>query len=834
MTKLRLRRELVAMVALVFVAAASTFGQNEGASAVVDFNLAAGDQAQTLKAAAFATNDIIKLEVRATNTDSIVAHQFRLTYKKAHLQFNSAQSNVSNAAVEDNMLLANGGAIFLNAFTSALVEDPGSVAGDTTLLFAVTLDAATQTPVNSVGGNGLMGIVALRVQAGFTTSTTTTVRLENAKFIHYTLASNENQIIENYSITNGAAPNALPTIPGLDVPLSGTAVLLNWNEAAESRTFAWSASTDADAGDTVKYILHLGAQTFTPGNGGKDTSMSLTAAQMISALTAKAQTLSWYVGATDGKDTTDSSTRSIYIFNNTALVPVATARGTVDATGVTDTDGDTVKVAGVMLHTANFGGDSGPPANTSYYMYSGGAGINVFRLAQGKTFTQGDSVQVAGAIDQFRGLTEVIAFDTSHVRKVTGGRPLPSAATITIADYLATVASNEQYEASLIRINNITKVSGTWPSVGGAANLTVTDGTGQLTLRIESETNIDDNAEPAYPVNVIGIGTQFGTSTPPFNTGYQISPRTYSDISKVNIPPGAFTLVSPTSGTIVTVTSSAQTQTFSWNASVDGNTPPDAITYSVKAVGLGVTYPAGANTSLDLTGTQMQGLILPNQAQTARQWYVLASDGSTQTSSDTFDITFVNTPPDAIFISGDPGAPVSVGTQIVFGVSADDPTNDPLTYKWYVDAALEKTGSGTDTTFTRTFATLGTFDVKVVVSDNRLGKDSLLVSVTTTSVKEGDLVPTEFAVHQNFPNPFNPSTIIKFDLPEETSVRLVIYNILGQAVRTLIADEIHEAAFYSITWDGRDDYGTSLSSGVYLYRLQAGDFVSMKKMVLMK
>jgi subtilisin family serine protease len=89
-------------------------------------------------------------------------------------------------------------------------------------------------------------------------------------------------------------------------------------------------------------------------------------------------------------------------------------------------------------------------------------------------------------------------------------------------------------------------------------------------------------------------------------------------------------------------------------------------------------------------------------------------------------------------------------------------------------------------------------------------------------------LPTEFALHQNYPNPFNPATEIGFALPEASTVKLEVFNILGQRVITLIDAEM-EAGEHTAQWDASD-----VSSGVYLYRLEANDFVSTKKMVLLK
>jgi hypothetical protein len=110
----------------------------------------------------------------------------------------------------------------------------------------------------------------------------------------------------------------------------------------------------------------------------------------------------------------------------------------------------------------------------------------------------------------------------------------------------------------------------------------------------------------------------------------------------------------------------------------------------------------------------------------------------------------------------------------------------------------------------------------------------------TFTVSAGELLslngvslPTAFALHNNYPNPFNPVTNILYDVPELTDVTLEIFNVMGQRVRTL-AQGSHEPGRYQIVWNATNDIGESLSSGMYIYRIQAGDFVSVKKLVLMK
>ncbi|MBD3258923.1 T9SS type A sorting domain-containing protein, partial [candidate division GN15 bacterium] len=94
-------------------------------------------------------------------------------------------------------------------------------------------------------------------------------------------------------------------------------------------------------------------------------------------------------------------------------------------------------------------------------------------------------------------------------------------------------------------------------------------------------------------------------------------------------------------------------------------------------------------------------------------------------------------------------------------------------------------------------------------------------------------LPTDFALDQNYPNPFNPSTTIDFALPTAAEARVWIYNTLGQRVTTLV-DESLPAGYHEIEWDGTDMSGNPVASGIYFYRLEAGDFVQSRKMMLLK
>ena len=94
-------------------------------------------------------------------------------------------------------------------------------------------------------------------------------------------------------------------------------------------------------------------------------------------------------------------------------------------------------------------------------------------------------------------------------------------------------------------------------------------------------------------------------------------------------------------------------------------------------------------------------------------------------------------------------------------------------------------------------------------------------------------LPESFALLQNYPNPFNLSTTVSFDLPLRSRVVITVYNVVGQVVTTLL-DEIRQAGHYDIKWDGKDQHGETIASGVYLYEMRAGEYTGTRKMLLLK
>ena len=107
------------------------------------------------------------------------------------------------------------------------------------------------------------------------------------------------------------------------------------------------------------------------------------------------------------------------------------------------------------------------------------------------------------------------------------------------------------------------------------------------------------------------------------------------------------------------------------------------------------------------------------------------------------------------------------------------------------------------------------------------------VSATIVGIEGGEIIPSDYVLYDAYPNPFNPSTTIKYGLPYQSDATLIIYNLMGQEI--VRWDEYNlTAGYYEKTWNGTNKFGVPVVSGVYLYKFITGDFVVTRKMLLLK
>ena len=119
-------------------------------------------------------------------------------------------------------------------------------------------------------------------------------------------------------------------------------------------------------------------------------------------------------------------------------------------------------------------------------------------------------------------------------------------------------------------------------------------------------------------------------------------------------------------------------------------------------------------------------------------------------------------------------------------------------------------------------------DMGITNWDNDIGNYLFFNSTNPVYATHEELFPEGFVLYQNYPNPFNPSTTIRFSLPQRSDIALVIYDELGNEIRTLVSGD-HEAGTYEVDFDA-----TGLSSGIYFYQIKSASFSETRKLVLMK
>ncbi len=217
------------------------------------------------------------------------------------------------------------------------------------------------------------------------------------------------------------------------------------------------------------------------------------------------------------------------------------------------TNGDTIAVFGVVI-SPNIGG-----YYSSYFIQDTSGGVDVYSPTL-LNFKVGDSVFVVGTVDQYNGLEEIMPLvgDSLHFGLLKHNAVLPKPKLLSLHDFVRIRGLAESYEGQLIQLDTLYKASGTWPGSGSGASIYVTNSSKADTaqLYVNKNTNVAGSKEHSYPINLIGVVSQYGTDS----TGYEIIPPDTSDITSLSTAPGVPTLASPLGG----VTGEPRLTTFSW------------------------------------------------------------------------------------------------------------------------------------------------------------------------------------------------------------------------------------------------------------------------------
>lgn len=566
------------------------------------------------------------------------------------------------------------------------------------------------------------------------------------------------------------------------------------------------------------------------------------------------------------------------------FIPIAQARIDANNDFIPDLVDDTVTVKGI-INSINFTASSN---RFSYYIQDNTGGINITKGSEtggGPVYEIGDEIKVTGVIGQFNGTTQM-NLDADMLAGIellsTGNMIQPME--MTIADFLANA---EMYEGVLIKFVGVEKTASSvaWPAEGSDANMTITDGT-EITLRIDRDTDIDGSPEPEYPVNVMGVATQYSTSTPP-NDGYQISPNMYSDFTPYGTGVSFMVMEDWNMISVPVITDDMSTTTLFPNATTQAfgfdNGYVTAATLE-NGAGYWLKFPAAEEIShfgmvpeVNIPVVEGWNMIGPYHEKVAADDIVTSPAGILVSEFFGFNGTYVvadtGYPGHGYWVksSSDGQIWVSAPLNKKSPVQTADPKADfaklIITDVTGISNTLYLSSSSVSGYEMPPLPPQGAFDVRfstntyvealagatvqlrgvqypVTVSiegaDVRLsdgvslnaalknGENVVLSESSGSFNVESLVIPAEFELSQNYPNPFNPTTTIKFGVPEASRVTLKVYNAIGEQVATLVEQNM-DAGYHTVQFNA-----SQLTSGVYFYSITAGDYNAVKKMMILK
>jgi cytochrome c-type biogenesis protein CcmE len=502
--------------------------------------------------------------------------------------------------------------------------------------------------------------------------------------------------------------------------------------------------------------------------------------------------------------------------------------------------GDTLMITGVITSP------SLSSTSTTFFIQDATAGIEVFYYGAlpAVNLTMGDSIFVIGKVAQYHGLDEFepLTNDSTNLGLLKHNAVMPMPMKISLHQY---VMNSESYEGMLIQIDTLFKSSGTWPAHSGSLYFTNKGKTDTAQVYVNAATNIGGTPEPMYPVNVVGIGSQYSSGTTVYNDGYEILPRNKTDINSsywVSIAKarmdgnhdlipdysvsgdtlmitGVITSpsLSSTSTTFFIQDATAGIEVFYYGALPAVNlTMGDSIFVIGKVAqyhGLDEFEPL-TNDSTNL-GLLKHNAVMPMPMKISLHEYVM--------NSESYEGMLIEI--DTLYKAS--GTWPSTSGSLYFTNKGNTDTAQV-----YINAAT-KIGGTTEPAYPINLVGIGSqytsttsvYDdgYEIVPRDSADIKSDVLVGIR----KNQNRIYT-YNLYQNYPNPFNPTTLIRFEVPSAQKVQLFVYNVLGQKVATLY-NSIAPEGITTLNFDA-----SNLASGVYIYSIKTANYTTSKKLMLLK
>jgi len=464
------------------------------------------------------------------------------------------------------------------------------------------------------------------------------------------------------------------------------------------------------------------------------------------------------------------------------------------------------------------------------FTYKGGAGTLAFNNTQCE-ITTGAGIVISGIVYGNGSITSSAStsmkIDSVNAPAVGAAFSIPVTAKNLTA--VGSITLKIGYNAAVATFVNATNAPAGVTFTGNAANGVITliwyDASGNTPLTLASGKLLDLNftyLTGSSPLTFSAADCEVTTGAGAVITGIAYI---NGSITNINLKP----VLSP----VAAITKAAR-DTVRFTVSATDANPADVLTYSAPVVPTGATFTPATRTFLWVPALAQYGTYPVK---------VFVSDGQLKDSI-TVSITVTRLP--IVVLNAIPNQPDMNDANRTFKRKLTSPAvfgNNvgTLTYTASSDKAAYASVNiiAPDTLVVKGLKPSAGVAILITVvardTNANTGTTTFNVTITgTVGVEEVTGVPTEFSVSQNYPNPFNPSTTIKFGLPAQAPVTMEVYNVLGVKVRTLINGEVMNAAVHQIQWNGKDDAGVSVSSGVYIYRVKAGAFQMSKKMMMLK
>jgi len=313
----------------------------------------------------------------------------------------------------------------------------------------------------------------------------------------------------------------------------------------------------------------------------------------------------------------------------------------------------------------------------------------------------------------------------------------------------------------------------------------------------------------------------------------------YSFVTNIeNDPPSAVSLLTPDSVVVIDLTPH-----FYWEEAIDLD-PKDTLIYHILWRLIG-------SSSFDSLEVDTNSFVptIPLVDNSEYCWHVKTYDNHGAMSISDSSVFWTDSYPEppiafTTIAPGDSAIDLSTTVDFIWNSTTDPDPLDKVHYtliyatNWDDSSTYNRINVNEDTTAlvtlndrTKYFWLVEAVDEDSLITQSNKGKPKLL-SVGLSVITEG-LMPTEFALHQNYPNPFNPVTTINYELPEQSQVLINIYDILGREIRKLV-NTTQDAGYKSVIWDGTDEFGRSVGTGIYLYQINTSDFSQTRKMLLLR